>query len=267
MGKQIRRAALLALAILAAATSSSALTLAGSDDFADDVVDPSLWGADLGSGGTLSETNQRLEYSVSPSADALLIRPWILSSLSYDEYWQVQVDVHVGNVELALDGQDLLFGVGIVAGDAIAAVNLEFENIGGTLLRGFHAVNEGPGGLEVMAATTTTDGAVLLRFDATTKQLSYAFDEDGSAGGYAWTFFQTVDLDAPGTDWGLSGGAVFSLGLFGESHAIAVASGDAFGDDFLVVPEPSPATLVAVGLLAMTARRTPRRPALRLRSS
>ncbi len=243
--------AVLVLSLSAAATRSAAVTLAGSDDFDDNLVDPARWGADSGS-GTFSETNQRLEYSVSPAADALPIRPWILSPASYDEDWSIQLDIHIGNVSLPSDGQDLLLGFAITNGVSTAALNIEFENIGGTLLRGFHAVNEGVGGgPEVMLASTTTDGAGRLTFDGISKELRYWYDEDGATGGYAWTLFQTVDLDASGTDWGLSAGANLSIALFAESHGIAVASGDAFGDNFFVIPEPASASLLVAGLLAL----------------
>jgi hypothetical protein len=243
------------LSISAAAPRSGAVTLAGSDDFDDNLVDPALWGADSGS-GTFSETNQRLEYTVSPAADALPIRPWILSPASYDEDWSIQLDIHVGNVSLPSDGQDLLLGFGVTNGASVAALNIEFENLSGTLLRGFHAVNEGLGGSpEVMVASTTTDGAGRLTFDGVTKELRYWYDEDGSTGGDPWTLFQTVDLDAPGTDWGLSIGANLSIVIFAESHGIAVASGDAFGDNFSVIPEPGTGLLVMTGLLALAFRR------------
>jgi hypothetical protein len=216
---------------LGTATNALAVTLPGSDDFDDNTVDPALWGADLGT-GTLSETNQRLEYTVSPAADALPIRPWILSPASYDEDWSIQLDLHVGDVGALLDGQDLLFGVGISDGASTAAVILEYENVGGTLLRGFHAVNEGPGGVELMVPTAAIDGAGRLSFDSLTKELHYWYDDDGAAGGYNWLLFQTVDLDAPGTDWGLAAGAELDVGVFAESHGIVVASGDAYGDNF-----------------------------------
>ena len=258
MPHSLRRALLIALLVFGVPFHALAVTLAGSDDFDDGVVDPLLWGADQGAGGALTEINQRLEFTVAPPGDALMTRPWILSPASYDENWSMQLDIHVGNVSLPSDGQDLMFGMGITAGGFVAALNIEYENLGGTLLRGFHAVNDGPGGAEVMAPTATTDGAGLLTFDASTKELAYWLDEDGAAGGYAWTLFQTVDLDAPATDWGLSPGATFDIGLFGESHGIAVASGDAFGDAFSVIPEPSTAWLLALGLAALAARRTAR---------
>ena len=152
---------------------------------------------------------------------------------------------------LPSDGQDLLLGIGITNGASSAALNIEFENIAGTLLRGFHAVNEGlGGGPEVMLASTTTDGAGQLTFDGVTKELRYWYDEDGSTGGDAWTLFETVDLDAPGTDWGLSTGANLSIVIFAESHGIAVASGDAFGDNFFVIPEPA-AHVLGTGLLVL----------------
>ncbi len=251
MTKPILCLAVLVLSLSAAATRSGAVTLAGSDDFDDNLVDPALWGADLGS-GTFSEINQRLEYTVSPAADALPIRPWILSPASYDEDWSIQLDIHIGNVLLPSDGQDLLLGIAITNGPSTAALNIEFENIAGTLLRGFHAVNEGlGGGPEVMVASTTTDGAGQLTFNGVTKELRYWYDDDGSTGGYAWTLFQTVDLDSPGTDWGLSTGANLSIVIFAESHGIAVASGDAFGDNFSVIPEPASAWLLGAGLLVL----------------
>ena len=116
-----------------------------------------------------------------------------------------------------------------------------------------------------MAPTTTTDGAGRLTFDGVSKELRYFYDDDGATGGYAWTLFQTVDLDAPGTDWGLSTGANLSIVIFAESHGIAVASGDAFGDNFFVIPEPGSAWLVGAGLLALGAGRRTAARSLRRR--
>ena len=36
-----------------------------------------------------------------------------------------------------------MLGIGLTDGISSAALNIEYENVGGTLLRGFHAVNEG----------------------------------------------------------------------------------------------------------------------------
>ena len=247
--------AVLSAFVLAAAPSAHAVTLPGSDDFDDNSVDPALWEQpDLGT-GTLSEVNQRLEYTVSPAGDALPIRIWGHSRANYDEAWSIQLDLHVADVGALLDGQDLLFGFGVSDGIYTAAVNLEYENVGGTLLRGFHAVNEGPGGVELMVPTTTTDGAAQLIFDPLTKELHYWYDDDGATGGYTWTLFQTVDLDAPGTDWGLAPGADLIVAVFAESHGIAVASGDAHGDNFAIVPEPSAGLLIGFGLLLLGAAR------------
>ena len=50
MKQPILRAALLVLTLSLAATRSGAVTLAGSDDFDDNLVDPALWGADSEAG-------------------------------------------------------------------------------------------------------------------------------------------------------------------------------------------------------------------------
>ncbi len=226
-----------ALLLTIPATTSLA-NLSGSDDFNDNSKDLTKWGADSGGAGhSLNEINQRLEYTADGS-DSFKERPWILSTGSYVENWEARMDVHLSTAALPVDGDDRRFTLGLSAGGFSAGVQLELKNYSGTTLRSFKVGDDGPGGTDSLVSTLSTDGAVRVTFDASTKILGFYYDENGSIGGYTWTQFDTIDTDAVGTDWGLNAASTFAIAPFGESEGVGVSSGEAYGDNFNVVPEP-----------------------------
>lgn len=261
--KKFIQASLIVAALFAASTSCLAVVI-GSDDFDDNFASPLKWGPDFGSGpALLTETNQRLEYTAPNTGTQIFsVRPWIFNTLPYNASWEVQADVHVGAVDSALlpsHSDDVRFSLGVLAGLGDAGIQLEVENYDGTVLRSFTFVNEGPGGPhpEPMALTGSTDGALRIAFDSLTKVLGFYYDDNGAIGGYSWSLLGSIDTDAAGSDWGLTGSSTFTTGLGGESTGFAVASGQAYGDNFIVsaeqapVPEPGTLGLFLIGVLGL----------------
>lgn len=209
------------------------LNLAGSDNFNDDTRDPGKWGADEGEGGSvLTEVNDRLEFTKSDTVDSWAGRPWIANTGSFTEDWEAYVDVHIGDLAMGNDGDDLRIFLGVGVGPFNASVQLELTQVGGDMVRQFRFEEEGPGLGADSAPTTATDGALRVAFDSTEKILNFFYDEDGGVGGYAWTPLGSVDVDDELSDWGLSEFTRFRVGIFGESEGVVVNTGDAYADNF-----------------------------------
>ena len=231
---------LLAAFVLALSTATASANLIGSDDFNDNSKDPTKWGTDNGNGNNfLTETNQRLEYTKTTILDGFLLRPWIRNTGSYVQNWEAWMDVHVSATSLPLDGDDLHIALLVSSGASSAGVQLNIKNNLGIPIRIFKWESEGPGGGGSSAATLATDGAVRVTFDAASKTLGFYYDDNGSVGGYAWTQFGSVDVDAVATDWGLTNASAFEISMLGESEGILVGSGQAHADNFNLVSEPA----------------------------
>ncbi len=234
----------IAALLLSIPATTSLANLSGSDDFNDNSKDLTKWGADNGGAGhLLNEINQRLEYTADGS-NSFKGRPWILNTGSYVENWEVWMDVHLSTAALPVNGDDRRFAIGVSAGIYAADVQLELQNYSGSVLRSFKVSDEGPVETDFLVSTLSTDGAVRMTFDATTKILGFHYDENGSIGGYSWTQFYTTDLDAGGSDWSLNNASTFAISAFGESQGVAVSAGEAYGDNFNTVPEPTSALLL-----------------------
>ena len=245
---------IIAALLLTIPATTSLANFSGSDDFNDNSKDLTKWGTDNGGAGhSLNEINQRLEYTADGS-NSFKERPWILNTGSYVENWEVWMDVHLSTAALPDDGDDRRFTLGISAGGYSAGVQLELKNYSGTTLRSFKAGSEGPGGTDSLVPTLSTDGAVRVTFDASTKILGFYYDENGSIGGYTWTQFYTIDTDASGTGWGLNAASTFAIAPSGESEGVGVGAGEAYGDNFNAVPEPSSVFLVLLGAMAFCRR-------------
>ena len=208
----------------------------GGDRFDDNVVNPAAWDSDIvnGGSGVLTEINQRLEYTelTGNSIDNSATRPWILNNGCYTANWEARLDVHLSNATLPNNGDERRIGLLIYAGNYGAETRFELENNNGTLLRRLSADDEdGFGTGRGDHATTSTDAALRVTFDAVTKGLTFYYDENGATGGYSWTLLFTTDIDAPGSNWGLNSTSRFQLALYGESGGVAVASGEVYADN------------------------------------
>ena len=134
-----------------------------SDDFNDNSVNRTFWGADKGDpGNTFTEANGRLEYTKSVTQDGYAERPWIFSSGRYTENWEAQVDVHLSDVSLPRDENDLRVGLAVAFGPYFADAQLQILNEGGRLTRVFRwqIESETRGYEKGSTATGSVDGAV-----------------------------------------------------------------------------------------------------------
>ena len=85
-------APLLSIAVLMALFSFAQTFAASSDDFNDNIKNPSKWGTDLERGMFLTETNQRLEYTGRSGEFSGSARPWILTQFPSNADWEIQID-------------------------------------------------------------------------------------------------------------------------------------------------------------------------------
>lgn len=217
-------------------------SLAGFDDFNDNSKDPAKWGPDDGDpDNSMTEVSQRLEYTKLSAADGYACRPWILNNGSYTEDWEAMVDVHLPNLNLTADGHDARLYLDVTSGGASAAMQLDLTRLGGATQRRFRWESEGPGGGEMTAATTSTDASLRIAFDAGSKTLSFFHDSNGSSGGYTWTALGSLDVDAAGTDWGLTAGSRFDISICGESEGTAIPIAQVYADNFRAFSHPAPA--------------------------
>lgn len=174
----------------------------------------------------------------------------------YNQSWSasIQATVPASYGPVADDpGEDYL-GVGIAAfffggsGDSVLDGSLEV-NEGGRVYWSGHQINDAFVGFEDETTTDTT-GTLTLDFDAVTKILSL------TGGGI---LIHSVDIDASGTDWAMTGSDQFTIAIFGTSENEAVSDSvpleldDFFATTFaLAVPEPSALTLAALGILSLS---------------
>lgn len=222
------------------------MALPTSDNFNDNVKDTDLWSADIKDGnGVLNETNHVLQYTCgSGTSYDQSLRDWIASALPYDADWEVRIDV--GNFTNPTSNTQLdSFGISMIdannAGSEVYA-ELYSSHYGGPPTRaGFYSelyendtyiTNADTFGLDV------TTGAVRMAFDSASKVVHVYYDLDPSDG-YTWVEFGSFGLAGSGgstgnANWGLSGSAHMTVGVYGYSSNMTVAAGDLYGDNFVI---------------------------------
>lgn len=208
--------------------------LFGADNFNDDARDPAKWGLDDAENtGMLTEIDGRLEYTGQAAIEPFgyAERPWILNTGSYTENWEARVDVHVGSITLPEGDAGVQMVLAVYGNGSVGEIKLEIAREGMDTLRRFRYTTDGDVG-ETTAATTTTDAAVRISFNAAQKVLTFSYDANGPVGGYTWTTLKTVDVDAPANNWGMVDASRFTLTVFGEHEGVTVNSGDAWADNF-----------------------------------
>ncbi|MBN2684848.1 MAG: hypothetical protein JXR40_06175 [Pontiellaceae bacterium] len=232
--------------VYGAYVDDSTIELAGiGDNFNDNSKDSEKWGDDFYFGpntaAVLNEANGRLELTKPAGLDSEgVIRPWIQTVGSYTQNWEVAIDVHLGNIMLP-EGDDSWINMNLAVSrlndtSLIHAVpiSLDLYRDGASLSRGYEMspmyngmeVKSGPG--YGYLSTGDQTGTLRLRFDAASKVISGYCNE---------TLLSQVDVDDPTSNWGMGDDDLFGFALVGStgSESLAIASGDAYADNFEVV--------------------------------
>jgi hypothetical protein len=259
----VKTQGILVALLLSAFAGTSRANFSGSDDFNDNSEDTTKWTVpDIGNGGAvLTETNQHLEYSPSNSGATSALRPWKLNLGSYTADWTVQADVNLSSLSLA-SGAYVKIGVGVAKTSNFTQDNLDIglEQSNGTN-PGNHRyfdrnLNTNGSNVDIQTAdVATTSAAVLIAYTAATHTITVSYDADGATGGYNWTAFNSTDITAAGSNWGMTASDTFSAVVVGNSNGItySVGSNLASVDNFAAssVPEPSTYAMLAMGVAAL----------------
>jgi hypothetical protein len=213
------------------------------DNFNDNSKDAARWGADTGFGnGVLTETSQRVQFTISPGTDFdLERRPWVGSTLPYSSDWIVQLDV----VDTTTPTQD----------DELNAVGLaliEEGNDGNEIFVELYASNdpvartgfnsglfEDFDDLEFIdtAPMTNTSGTLRMEFESSTKVITLYYDAT-LAGEQAWFRLASYGVAGSGgdahADWTMTSNSAFVINLQGYSQNMNISPGQAYSDNFAV---------------------------------
>ena len=242
---------------------SSHAQLASNDDFNADTKDTTKWANDLVTGhGVLTQTNQHLEYTVngSPTAVDQSVRPWKSTRGPYNADWDVQVDTL--NAVIAADtNQQIVAGITISdprsADNEIIAVQFSGGTGAPTPETGFIGRLGSPtNGVFVSAlGLDTTNGAVRVHFNSSTKVVTLFYDTDPTDG-YTWTQYGSYGIDGSGgTDgnmsWGLSDTNQIVVGVYGYSANSAISADQVALDNFEATGLVAPLVPHNLGIMKM----------------
>ena len=198
-------------------------------------------------GGRLAFANGRLEYSVVPSAgDDVALREWTANVGSYTRDWSVQVEVHLAAMTLGSNHYVNLNLIVMNAADALKPfgqsnmmdIAIDRYGIGSSTVHDFGGDLSGNGtrvptsGM-IEVVNSSTDAALRISFNSTTKALTSWFDADGAANGYAWVQLQSVNIGSGTYTWNMTDSGAFAVVLAGGSSGVTVTSGQGHFDNFL----------------------------------
>jgi len=182
-------------------------------------------------------------------------RYFAMATGSYTNDWSVQVDVHLDLLSLS-NGQFANLNLAVVnsthlgrppgSGSSMMDIAIDRYGNGSATVPGFESsLNSYYAGtnheIDVNMAHETssnsTDGALRISFNSTTKELTSWYDADGAVGGYHWVALQTINIGSGAYTWQMSDGGTFWIVLVGSSGAdtgtgIALSSGQASFDNF-----------------------------------
>ncbi|MBX3740627.1 MAG: hypothetical protein KF712_06525 [Akkermansiaceae bacterium] len=215
-----------------------------SDNFNDNLKSPEKWGADLGSSGTLSEVNGRLEFSAT-AADRDLYRPWILNPPGYDKDWETVIDVS-NLTSPSLTGSETGIGIAVFSptGTTNRVETALYAYRNGTFI--FNGVYAGiNGGGETSSLSNSTVASLRITYKASTKVIACFHDPDGAAGGYTWNQFASYGIAGTGgatanRSWGMSGSQAFRVAIWAYGDGTTVPGGLLFADNFIITGPDTP---------------------------
>lgn len=222
--------------------------LSGTDDFNDNTMDPAKWSVLGFAGSSFSEANSHLENLGGPG-DTGGAWEWTPNHGSYVDDWSISIDVVNSLDETSLSDQRI--GFGLVVWDESPFIN----NFSHSLSVGDDAGGSNPwrriktdaeeSGVQVFnQQTAVSEQSVYLQisFDASAKILTSSFDI-----GSGLTTLTNYNI----AGWGMTDSDVFTVAVYGSGVDVS-SSGQAYGDNFVAVPEPGTLGLLvvaAVGLL------------------
>jgi hypothetical protein len=227
--------------------------LNGSDDFKLNSIGTNDWAtpALTNNAGFLTQTNGRLEYTTKgvPTTFDLAALSWKLNFGSFTQSWEVQVDVNVPALPLDAN-QQVMFGLLACPGTNAATVLtdrflLSLDQHSNERFFLLSLTTNGSSIEVATKATTSTNGAVRIAFDASSKVLSAFYNTNGPACAYPWRPLGEMNVPA---SWNMTGASVFGVRLFGFSQSLAVSSSNGvFGDNFCASSGATPRLGIRLG--------------------
>ena len=209
-------------ALLFASTGSQSLAnLSGSDDFNDNVRDPSKWSIEV---PRLNEVNGRLEFTSTGIGDEEGIWAWIANEGSQTRDWSVTITA-VNTSTPTVSGQFCAMGLFVIN-------SADDEDSFGILLGADGDAGRVVGSLwetdgvesDTWELLTPSTATLRISYDASTEELSCEYDT--GSGYYSITSFDV-------SNWNMGASDTFYVAIAGLSgNSFAVSSGQAYTDNF-----------------------------------
>lgn len=185
---------------------------------------------------------------------------WTGGTYSYSTSWEMQVDVHARAASLG-SPFDYFYGslTAYRTGHSFFQVNGSDQPIYTSMSADIIRPGESSNGFQLSYSLSgndwfelpdngglgvsngTTDGALRVTFDASTKVMTAWFDANGATGGYSWTSAASIDIDGA-QNFGMTSSDTFTLALAVSSGADVFVGGDIYFDNFSVTAIPEPST-------------------------
>jgi len=216
-------------------------------DGIDDLSTGDNWSAptmSFGKGGRLTFTGSNLEYTVPSYSkyEDTAIMEWTPNVASYTKDWNVQVDVHLANIEQSYNTGLYLFAFN--SATTLKFITFEYRGLSVFEYMDYVYVGLTPGGVESGVYSSygvrldgpkpknisSGDATVKISFNSATKELTMFYSTDG---GSTWIQNYKVSV-APYSpyDWGMGDNSTFSIMFVGYSSNRNVSSGDAYLSNF-----------------------------------
>jgi hypothetical protein len=241
--RDIIKTGLLALLIGFTSHTWAATPTIVSDNFDDNSKNTSVWGTDVdvtGSGGSLTERSQRLEYTSAANLDVVRMRPWLGQAPAYDQDWEITLDVaNTRSFASPSDGVSIGLAVQHPTDPTLdVAVEIYAYNGGSGGMKGFltsmHQNGDEAGAYDTPNLNASS-GKVRLNFDSAAKVIRAYYKTTAN-----WVQIGSYGISGAGggatanVNWGLTGSAGFKVGIYGYSSLVTVAQGEAYADNFQI---------------------------------